>query len=85
MVWAEGQCAIEWSTVAKQGLEAAKVLQEETEAGLRVSLVNTEAVPQEALVALGPERATLESAQKALEAEQRARSEADREVLVLWD
>jgi len=37
------------------------------------------------LVALEPERATLESAQKALEAEQRARSEVDREVLTLRD
>ena len=40
---------------------------------------------QEALAALEPERATLELTQKALEAEQRARSEADREVLALWD
>ena len=39
---------------------------------------------QEALAALEPERATLERAQKALEAEQRAWSEADQEVLALW-
>ena len=40
---------------------------------------------QEALAALEPERAILELAQKALEAEQRARLEADREVLVFRD
>ena len=34
-------------------------------------------------MALEPEQATLERAQKALKAEQRARSEADQEVLVL--
>ena len=34
-------------------------------------------------MALDPERAALESAEKALEVERRARSEADREVLVL--
>ena len=38
---------------------------------------------QEALAALDPERAALESAKKALEVEQRARSEADQEVLAL--
>jgi len=38
---------------------------------------------REALAALHPERATLESAEKALEAERSARSEADREVLAL--
>ena len=81
---AEGQRAAERATAAEQGLEAAKVRQAETEAGLRMSLASTEAVLQEALAALEPERATLESAQKALEAEQRARSEADQEVLVLW-
>ena len=36
------------------------------------------------MAALEPKRAALERAQKALEAEQRARSEADQEVLVLW-
>ena len=36
------------------------------------------------MAALEPERATLERAQKALEAEQRARSEVDQEVLALW-
>ena len=35
------------------------------------------------MAALEPERAALERAQKALEAEQRARSEADQEVLAL--
>ena len=75
--WLEGQRAVEWAIAAEQGLKAAKVRQEETEAGLRTSLVNTEAVLQEALAAL-------ERAQKALELEQRARSEADQEVLALW-
>ena len=79
----EGQRAAERATAVEQGLEAAKVRQEETEAGLWVSLANTKAALQEALVALEPERAALESAQKALEAEQRARSEADQEVLTL--
>ena len=60
-----------------------KAHQVETEVGLRASLANTEAVLQEALAALEPERATLELAQKALEAEQRAWSEADQEVLAL--
>ena len=80
---AEGQRAAERATAAEQGLEAAKVRQEETKAGLWMSLANTEAVLQEALAALEPERATLERAQKALEAEQRARSEADQEELAL--
>ena len=35
------------------------------------------------MAALDPERAALESAQKALEVEKRARSEADQEVLTL--
>ena len=74
---AEGQRVAERATAAKQGLEAVKVRQEETEAGLWASLANTEAVLQEALVALEPERAGLESAQKALGVEQRAQSEAD--------
>ncbi|XP_066354401.1 uncharacterized protein [Miscanthus floridulus] len=76
-VRAEGQRTAERATAAKQGLEATKVHQEETEAGLRMSLVNIEAALQEALAALEPERAALESTQKALEVEQRARSEAD--------
>ena len=75
---AKGQCAVEHATAAQQGLEAAKVRQEETEAGLQASLANTKAALQEALAALEPERA-----QKALEAEQRARSGADQEVLAL--
>ena len=62
----EGQHAAERATATEQGLEAVKVRQEETEAGLRASLANTEAALQEALAALEPERATLESAQKAL-------------------
>ena len=68
-VRAEGQRAAEWATAAEQGLEATKVCHEETEAALRTSLANTEAALQEALVALEPERAALERAQKALEAE----------------
>ena len=80
---AEGQRAAERATAAEQGLEAAKVRHEETEARLRTSLANTEAALQEALAALEPEWAALESAQKALEAEQRARSEANQVVLVL--
>ena len=72
----EGQHAVERATAAVQGLKATKVHQEETEVGLRASLANTEAALQEALVALEAERATLE-------ADQRARSEADQEVLTL--
>ena len=90
VAWAEGQRAAERAIAAEQGLEATKVCHEETKAGLRTSLVNTEAALQEALVALEPEqsalaseRVALESAQKALEAEQRARSEVDQEVLAL--
>ena len=79
----EGQRATERAIAAEQGLKAAKVHQEETEAGLRTSLANTKAALQEALAALEPEQATLERAQKALKAEQRARSEADQEVLAL--
>ena len=83
-VRAEEQRAAEWVTATEQGLEAVEVHQKETEAGLRTSLANTEAALQEALEALELERATLESAQKALGAEQRAWSEADQEVLALW-
>ena len=68
---AEEQRAAEWVTATEQGLEAAKVHQVETEAGLHTSLASTEAALQEALAALEPERAALGSAQKALEAEQR--------------
>ena len=60
-----------------------KACQAETEAGLWASLANTEVVLQEALAALDPKRATLESAEKALEVEQRAWSEADREAVAL--
>ena len=60
--WAEGQRAAERATAAELGLEAMKARQAETEAGLRMSLVNIEAVLQEALAALELERATLESA-----------------------
>ncbi|XP_066382545.1 uncharacterized protein [Miscanthus floridulus] len=87
---AKGQCVAERATTAEQGLEAAKARQAETGAGLRASLANIEVVLQEALVALGLERAALvstqnapESARKALEADQKARSEADHEVLML--
>ncbi|XP_066320772.1 uncharacterized protein [Miscanthus floridulus] len=80
---AEGQRAEEWATVAEQGLEAARARQAEIEAELRASLANTEVALREALAALDPERATLESAEKALEVERKARSEADREVLAL--
>ena len=75
--------AVERATTAERGLEAAKVCQAETEAGLWTSLANTEAALQEALAALEPERATLERVQKALEVEQRAQSEVDQEVLAL--
>ena len=81
--WAEGHRAAERAIAAEQGLEAAKVRQEETKAGLRTPLANTEVARQEALAALEPERAALERAQKALEADQRALSEADQEVLAL--
>ena len=57
---------------------------------MRASLASTETALQEALAALEPkqsalasERVTLELARKALEAERRARSETDQEVLVL--
>ena len=76
MAWLEGQRAAERATAAEQGLKAVKVRHEETEVGLWMSLVNTEA-------ALESERVALESAQKAMEVEQRARSEADQEVLTL--
>ncbi|XP_066334093.1 uncharacterized protein [Miscanthus floridulus] len=89
VAWAEGQRAAERATATERGLEVTKARQAETEAGLRTSLANTEAALQEALAALKPERsalasewAALESARKALEVEQRARSEADQEVLV---
>ena len=59
---AEGQRAAERAIAAEKGLKAAKVRQEETEAGLRTSLANTEAALQEALAALEPERAALERA-----------------------
>ena len=65
----EGQRAAERATTAEQVLEATKVRQEETEAGLRMSLANTEVALQETLAALEPEQATLDRAQKALEAE----------------
>ena len=54
MAWAEGQRAAERATAAEQGLEAVKVHQEETEAGLRTSLANTDATLQEALIDLEP-------------------------------
>ena len=58
----EGQRAAERATAAEQGLEAAKVHQEETKAGLWTSLANTEVALQEALAALELERAALELA-----------------------
>ena len=58
----EEQCAAERATAAERGLEAAKVRQAKTEAGLWTSLANTEAALQEALAALEPERAALERA-----------------------
>ena len=60
--WVEGQRVAERAITAEQGLEAAKVRQEETKAGLWMSLANTEAVLQEALAALEPERAAQERA-----------------------
>jgi hypothetical protein len=59
---AEGQRAAERATAAERGLEVAKAHQAETEAGLRISLGNTEAALQESLVALELERAALGSA-----------------------
>ena len=41
-MWVEGQCAAKRATIAEQGLEAAKGRQAETEAGLRMSLAETE-------------------------------------------
>ena len=95
---AKGQRAAEQVTAVEQGLEVAKARQAETEAGLRTSLVNTEAALQESLAALESERAALvsergalelarkalEAEQRALEVEQKAQSEADREMLTLW-
>jgi len=52
--WVEGQRVAERAITAEQGLEAAKVRQEETEAGLRTSLANTDATLQEALIDLEP-------------------------------
>jgi len=57
----EGQRVAEWATAAKQGLEAAKAHQVETEARLRTSLANTEAALRESLAALEPEQAALVS------------------------
>ena len=81
MAWAEGQRAAERATTAEQGLEAVKARQAETEAGLWTSLVNTEVVLQESLVALESERSALvsersalELVRKALESEWKARS-----------
>ncbi|XP_066323773.1 uncharacterized protein [Miscanthus floridulus] len=85
VVQAEEQRAAERMTATERGLEATKVRQAKTKAGLQTSLANIEAVLQEALAALEPERAALESTQKALEAKQRARSEVDWEVLTLRD
>ena len=86
----EGQHAAERVTAVERWLEAAKARQEETAAGLRSSLVDTEAALQESLVALESERSVLvskrsalELAQKALELERKARSEADQKVLAL--
>ncbi|XP_066373095.1 uncharacterized protein [Miscanthus floridulus] len=89
-VRAEGQRAAKRATAIEQGLEATKARQGETEARLRASLASTKAELQVALAALEPEqsalaseRVALKSARKALEVEQRARSEADQEVLTL--
>ena len=60
--WAERQRAAKRATAAEKGLEAAKARQAETEAGLRTSLANIEAVLRESLAALELERATLVSA-----------------------
>ena len=84
MAWAEGQRAAGRATTTERGLEATKARQVETEAGLRKSLVDTEAVLQESLETLESEQSTLvsernalESARKALESERKAWSEAD--------
>ena len=80
VAWVEGQRAAERAIAVERW----------TEAGLRTSLADTEAALQESLVALESERSALvsewnalELARKALESEQKARSEADWEVLAL--
>ncbi|XP_066361435.1 uncharacterized protein [Miscanthus floridulus] len=88
----QAQRATERATTAERGLEA------ETEVELRTSLTDTEVALQKSLKTLELERSALasernalelarkavESEQKALEPERKARSEVDREVLVLW-
>ena len=69
---AEGQRAAERATAAEQGLEAVLTYQAETEAGLRTSLADTEAMLQESLVALESEQSALVSEQSALELAQEA-------------
>ena len=88
---AEGQHVAERVTTIEWGLKVARARQAKTEAGLRKSLADTEAVLQKSLETLESERSALvseqnalESARKALESEQKARSEADQEVLALW-
>ena len=68
--------AVEWATATERGLEVAKARQAETEATLQKSLADTE-------VALQSSLETSETERKAQESEQKARSEADQEVLVL--
>ena len=70
------QLTMERATAAERGLEAVKVRQEEAEAALQKSLVDTKAALQSTLE-------TLEAEQKALESERKARSEVDQEVLAL--
>ena len=77
-------------TAIEQGLQAAKACQAKTEAGLWNSLADTEVALQKSLETLESEQSSLVSERNALElarktpeSEQKARSEADQEVLVL--
>ena len=62
MAWVEEQHVAERATAVERGLEAAKARQAETEAGLRTSLADTEAVLQKFLETLESERNALELA-----------------------
>ena len=83
VAWVEGQHAAERVTTTERGLEAAKAHQAETEAELWTSLAETEVALQKSLETHELERSVLASEWTALEAERKARSEVDWEVLVL--
>jgi len=72
---------VERATAIERGLEVAKARQAETKAGLWKSLADTKAALQKSLETLELERDALE--REALVSEQKARSEADQEVLAL--